>query len=681
MQQNKEPKKEYGEFLGEFLLELYSEEIPSKMQIPAGKNLQESISKKLASQGVALDNLIIKFFVSARRLTLYIENLPLMTEDSIIEKRGPKVGSKEEALNGFLSSLNVKKEDLVIKEIAGHQYYVLEEKKPAQEIKSLLPEIVKKTIEEFSWPKSMRWGNCNLRWVRPLRNILCIFNGQILPFEIEGLVSNKNTFGHFFIERGMISVNNFFEYDSLLTRLHVAYDHNKRTDLIKTQLLAIGKEHNISWIEDNDLLEEVSGLVEWPNLILAEIQQDFRVLPDEVLISSIKTNQKYFCFKEKNGKLSNYFVICSNSLTTNDEVVRSGNLRVLKARLSDALYFFEVDKGIDFSKMRESLDSIVFHNKLGSVKDKTKRIEQIAIRIGQALKLDSTNMETIADAAKNCKNDLVSQMVAEFPDLQGVMGGYYALASNFDRKTALAIKEHYLPYGKDSASPTSINACIISLADKIDSLYGLFFAGEKPTGSKDQFSLRRSMIGIIRILLEHNLPLSIIDLISFAKDSHKTPTDLSNELLDFYNDRLLSLMKENGYDHDLSIAVITSSHSPVICHERVRELTKARLSDSFNTNINALARALSFKTSKEQSTSLDLGDYTTTEEINLVKQLKKIKNNSFVDLTNLAPAINDFFDKTMINDPEKVIRERRLNLVKSLQEKLLDYADFSKISS
>lgn len=657
---------------GEFLLEMYIEEIPSRMQVPAGEDILKILIERITNEGVEIGE-NNTFFVSPRRLTFLIPQMSLRTKARIIDKKGPKLNCNKEALEGFLKANNASEKDLVVKELAGHEHYVLEEKIEDKDVKEILPMTLPLVLKSYNWEKSMVWGHGEMtRWIRPVRNLLCILNGGRVDIVSQFYATNNLTFGHAFIDKGQVSIYNFFEYEQLLPKLHVIFDHRKRKALIKEQLEKLQKEHNIKLIEDEELLDEVTGLVEWPNIILAQIDEEFKFLPEEVLITTMRNNQKYFCFRDSFGRLSSYFAICANSLSQINDTVRNGNLRVLRARLNDAVYFFEKDKRNGLANLETKLEKISFHAKLGSVKEKVIRIKYIAQNLAKFI--EEANLEDILTAANLCKNDLATEMVTEFPELQGIMGGYYSALEGASEEVSKAISEHYLPTGRNSPLPSTLTGIVIALADKIDSLYGLFLVGEKPTGSKDPFSLRRAMLGIIRIIISNNVSISIHQLIKLAAQSYEREFDTS-PLVEFCLDRFISFMKEENYNHNIIEACCYNFSSINNTYQRILELTQQLNESEFlEFQVPALARLLSFKTDNIVNEISD--NFILEEEKNLFALSIIAESGKLHDILSLAKPINEFFDKVMVNDPDTKIRSLRQALVAKCQKNVLSYADF-----
>ena len=460
--------------MSDFILELLSEEIPSRMQKQASEYLLREFRQQ--TEGAGLEVGQIQSFYSTRRLTLIVTNMKSQTSEMAVEKLGPRIDSPDDAINGFLRSNNIKSIDDcdILDNKKGKRYRYIETV-PAKTAITILPPIIEEIIRKFSWPKSMRWGNGNSRWVRPLRNIMAIIydNKSVnkLKINIEGLLANDYTFGHRFLKNQKIYIKGVSDYFEALTNHLVIADQGQRRELILEQISKIEKKFDISVIKDEKLLEEVSGLVEWPIALCAEFDEKFLNLPDEVLQTSMRSHQKYFSVAEKKTKnLTNKFILISN-IQTSDEgnSVILGNQRVLSARLYDAKYFWDRDIDQPLIDNLRLLNSVTYHQKLGSLGAKVKRIELIALELDQTLGL---NLENIPTATKLIKNDLLSEMVGEFPDLQGIMGSYYAERQGYDEDICDAIKNHYMPVTPRDETPKKSLSFCLSVADKIDTLVG-----------------------------------------------------------------------------------------------------------------------------------------------------------------------------------------------------------------
>ncbi|WP_341748483.1 glycine--tRNA ligase subunit beta [Candidatus Tisiphia endosymbiont of Dascillus cervinus] len=449
----------------------------------------------------------VQLYVGSRRIAVHITNLPKSILPKEITIRGPKVSATQQAIEGFFRSNNIEKNKLSTLLVQGQLYYIIVKSTIETDIRVLLQEIIPKAISKYIWSKSMYWGNYDISWIRPLRNILCIFDGEILAIKYGHLTANNITFGHRFLSPEPITIDSFSEYQNKLRESNVIIDQAERKEIIKSQLSKIANSLNLVIKEDEKLLEEVIGLVELPVVMAGKIPEIFLQLPSEVLVSSMRSHQKYFSTFDQAGNFAPYFLFVSN-MRHDQNVIISGNEKVLAARLSDALYFYQQDLSNSLESKLPKLEQITFHAKLGSIKQKTERIDDICNYL-------MPGNQDLQVAARLCKSDLATEMVGEFPELQGIMGYYYAKAEGLNDQIALAIRDHYKPQGPSDNLPMG-NSAILAIADKLDSLVGLILIGEEPNGSRDPYSLRRQALGIIRIILASKLNIDIKELVAYV---------------------------------------------------------------------------------------------------------------------------------------------------------------------
>ncbi|WP_342267861.1 glycine--tRNA ligase subunit beta [Candidatus Tisiphia endosymbiont of Empis tessellata] len=490
--------------MSELLLELFSEEIPALMQKNAAESYKTIFTTILQESELVAD---VQLYVGSRRIAVHITNLPKSILPKEITIRGPKVSATQQAVEGFCRSNNIEQNKLSTLLVQGQLYYIIVKSTIETDIRVLLQEIIPKAISKYIWSKSMYWGNYDISWIRPLRNILCIFDGEILAIKYGHLTANNITFGHRFLSPEPITIDSFSEYQNKLRESNVIIDQAERKEIIKSQLSKIANSLNLVIKEDEKLLEEVIGLVELPVVMAGKIPEIFLQLPSEVLVSSMRTHQKYFSTFDQAGNFASYFLFVSN-MRHDQNVIISGNEKVLAARLSDALYFYQQDLSNSLESKLPKLEQITFHAKLGSIKQKTERIDDICNYL-------MPGNQDLQVAAKLCKSDLITEMVGEFPELQGIMGYYYAKAEGLNDQIALAIRDHYKPQGPSDSLPMG-NSAILAIADKLDSLVGLILIGEEPNGSRDPYSLRRQALGIIRIILANKLNIDIKELVVYV---------------------------------------------------------------------------------------------------------------------------------------------------------------------
>ncbi|MEC7269894.1 MAG: glycine--tRNA ligase subunit beta [Pseudomonadota bacterium] len=689
--------------MSDFILELLSEEIPSRMQKQASEYLLREFRQQ--TEGAGLEVGQIQSFYSTRRLTLIATNMKSQTAKMTVEKLGPRIDSPDDAINGFLRSNNIKSIDDcdILDDKKGKRYRYIETV-PAKTAITILPPIIEEIIRKFSWPKSMRWGNGNSRWVRPLRNIMAIIydNKSVnkLKINIEGLLANDYTFGHRFLKNQKIYIKGVSDYFEALTNHLVIADQGQRRELILEQISKIEKKFDISVIKDEKLLEEVSGLVEWPVALCAEFDEKFLNLPDEVLQTSMRSHQKYFSVAEKKTKnLTNKFILISN-IQTSDEgnSIILGNQRVLSARLYDAKYFWDRDIDQPLIDNLRLLNSVTYHQKLGSLGSKVERIELIALELDQALGL---NLENIPTAAKLIKNDLLSEMVGEFPDLQGIMGSYYAERQGYDEDICDAIKNHYMPVTPRDETPKKSLSFCLSVADKIDTLVGFWSIGETPTGSKDPYALRRAGNGLIRNIIENKLDFDFAHFIE--KILHKSDlikkqqhSSVREGLINFMNERFRSYILDNKYDVRICDAIFRDDDfvNYYMTLSRIQLLSQFIKTDKGLSLLKALKRInniLDPSLPNNTFGQIDQKIFTSDVENNLytgIEKLRKKKSKSnditeikkyLSDVSILADPINDFFEQIIVNDEDKNIRTNRFFLLNSVIDLISNIFDISKI--
>ena len=524
--------------MSDFLLELRSEEIPARMQAGARADLERLFRKAMDDAGVSLGEVIV--WSTPRRLALIARDLPLATAAVSEEIKGPRVGAPPQALEGFLRKTGLAESDLVERD--GVLFAVID--KPGRATAEVLAEAIPALVRAFPWPKSQRWGAASistesLRWVRPLSAIVALLDGEVVPFEIDGIATGRLTRGHRFHSEGEIEIAGVDDYAVKLRAAHVIVNHEERQDLIREQAAAVAHAEGVLLVADEGLVVENAGLTEWPVPLLGRFDESYLDVPPEVIQLTARTNQKYFVC-EKDGKLANAFVCTANivALDGGTEII-AGNRKVLAARLSDARFFWEQDQKKRLSEHAEKLARITFHEKLGTVADKVERVAKLAEWLAAEGIVPNCDPALARQAAELCKADLVTEMVGEFPELQGLMGGYYARAEGLPHAVADAIRDHYKPVGQGDEVPTAPVTVAVALADKLDTIRSFFAIDEKPTGSKDPFALRRAALGIIQIVTANGLRLGIGE----------------GDVLAFFADRLKVQQREAGVRHDLIDAV------------------------------------------------------------------------------------------------------------------------------
>lgn len=696
--------------MAELLLELFSEEIPARMQARAADDLKRLVEDGLKKAG--LDWTKSEAFVTPRRLTLVIDGLPEKQPDVKDERKGPQVGAPEQAVNGFLGSLGgLTLDDCEQREVKGKTFYFAVIEKTGEPTSKVLKEIINDTLIKFPWPKSMRWANTVLSWVRPLKNILAIFNGEVLAFEwgLGGrddarnslfLTWNQHTYGHRFLAPDAIAVTDFSDYRAKLASANVLLCPSERRAEIVSQAEKLAEDAGLTLKPDEGLLQEVTGLVEWPVALMGGIDDEFMELPAEVLTTTMRVNQKYFTLLGADGTLAPKFITIANqSAPDGGQAITAGNERVLRARLADAKFFWDTDRKTTLASRTPQLKDIVFHAELGTVEDKVARIVAIADELAEAVGADKA--QAVA-AAELCKADLVTGMVYEFPEVQGVMGRYYALNDGEAPEVAEAIAEHYSPLGPGDDCPTAPVSVTVALADKLDTLAGFWKIDEKPTGSKDPYALRRAALGVIRLIVENKIRLPLLgafDHALFVNGAETGTEDIQRDLLGFFADRLKVHLKGEGVRHDLIDAVFALGDED----DLVRLLARVDALQAFvgtDDGANLLAahkRAANILRIEEKKDGCpyagtpDASAFQQDEERALFDALSEaggkartlVADEKFEDamaaLAALRGPLDAFFDAVMVNADEKSVRENRLKLLSEILAVTGEIADFSKI--
>ena len=721
----------------DLLLELFSEEIPARMQRRAADDLRRLVTDALVNAGLVYEG--AKAFATPRRLALTVHGVPPRSPDQREERKGPRVGAPEKAIEGFLRGAGLETiEQATVQQDKKGDFYVALIEKPGRPAPEVIAEFMPGIIRSFPWPKSMRWGDSSsdagsLTWVRPLHSILCVFgpetsDTEIVPFEVNGLKSSDTTHGHRFMAPGVIQVKRFDDYATKLERAKVVLDADRRKEMILADARNQALTQGLDLVEDEALLEEVAGLVEWPVVHVGAFDEAFLEIPPEVIRTTIRANQK--CFVVNRGtassnviarriaarqqSLANRFILVANiEASDGGKAIVAGNERVIRARLSDARYFWETDLKIALEDRLPKLDAIVFHEKLGTQGERVKRLMRLAREIASLVPADARLAERAAQLAKA---DLVTEMVGEFPELQGLMGRYYAAAAGEDMSVATAIEDHYRPVGPSDRVPTDPVAIATALADKLDTLIGFWAVDEKPTGSKDPFALRRAALGVIRLVLQHGIRLRLLQLFSTHADTvaasmRATAADGSEasqffvrdevltDLLAFFADRLKVQLREQGARHDLVDAVFAlGDQDDLVMIVRRIEALAAFLDSEDGTNLLAgyrraanILRDEERKSGERYSGSVDARLVVEPEERALFEAIASSGSEAkaaveiedfqaaMTALARLRPAVDAFFDKVMVNADDPKVRANRLKLLDRLRQATLAVADFSRV--
>ncbi|MGE5537300.1 MAG: glycine--tRNA ligase subunit beta [Gemmatimonas sp.] len=688
--------------MAELLLELLSEEIPARMQVRAADDLKRIVSDALKAAGLEFTQ--ASAYVTPRRVALVVDGLPTKQPDVTEEKKGPRVGAPDQAIQGFLKGAGLASLDQCEKRTVGKaEFWFAVVSRKGRITAEVLAEALPDAVARVPWPKSMRWGSESVRWVRPLQSILCVFDGRVVQFAFGPVRSGDSTRGHRFLAPGALQVKSFAEYRQKLRSAYVVIDHGDRANAIWADAGTQAKTLGLTLKDDRGLLEEVAGLVEWPVPLVGTIDESFMDVPAEVLTTAMRTHQKYFALLKDDGSLANNFVTVANMLTDDGgQAVVAGNERVLRARLSDARFFWDQDRKVPLAERVPALREIVFHAKLGTVADKVERIVALAAELAPVVGADR---DRVRSAAELCKADLVTGMVGEFPELQGIMGRYYALHGGEAVEVANAIAEHYAPKGPNDACPHAPVSVAVALADKIDTLVGFFGVGEKPTGSGDPFALRRAALGVIRIVLENDLRLPLAKAFRSSERTYEesAPGRLGEsqvgDLLAFFADRLKVALREKGVRHDLIDAVFSLGGED----DLVRLVARVNAIDGFlktADGVNLLVayrRAANIVAIEEKKDKVAYGGdvdearLAAGEEKRLVQALAVARmgidaalvKEDFVGamevLAALRPAVDIFFDKVTVNADDRDLRANRLRLLAAIRDIMNRIADFATV--
>ncbi|ALL13526.1 glycine--tRNA ligase subunit beta [Caulobacter henricii] len=664
----------------QLLLELFSEEIPARMQANAARDLERMAREHLAAAGFLPEAL--KTFAGPRRLTLVVEGLPIAQADRKEELKGPRVGAPPQAMEGFLRKAGLTQDQLVERD-GVYMAFIEKTGRPTTEI---IAEMVEAIVRGFAWPKSMTWGTCKLRWVRPLKRILCVFDREVVPFSIEGIESGDISEGHRFMgDAQPFRVRDFDEYAKGLNDHFVVLDVEERKARILEGCKTLCFARNLELVEDLGLLEEVAGLAEWPTPVLGDMDPSFLDLPAEAIRTSMRTHQKYFAVRDpaREGLAPHFITIANIAAADGAKVIAAGNAKVLSARLSDARFFWDEDrKAGNFEEWLEKLNGVTFHAKLGTMAERVKRIEALAREIAPLVGAD---VEKAGTAARLAKADLSSLMVGEFPELQGLMGGYYAREGQMDPEIADAIRDHYKPQGPADAVPTAPLSVAVALADKLDTLVGFFAIDEKPTGSKDPYALRRAALGVIRTILENNLRLSL------AKFGQA-------DLLAFFADRLKVALKDQGKRHDLVDAVFALGDDDLVrIVARVEALDAFLKTDDGKTLMAGYKRASNILKAEEKKGwkaegERDLLDDASAPEVQLHDALRLLEKPlaealaredftaAMTELAGLRGPVDAFLDGVFVNSEVAAERDNRLKTLAAVRDAMGQVADFSLVA-
>lgn len=704
----------------ELLLELFSEEIPARFQASAADDLRRLLTDALVENGLTYEG--AKAFATPRRLALTVHGVTARSADVREERKGPRVGAPEKAVEGFLRSAGLSSVDEadIQSDPKKGEFYVAVIERPGRAAQEIIADILPPLVRDFPWPKSMRWGarsapekspwaddeaegSSSLRWVRPLRSIVCTFGPEteepdIVECEIYGLKTGCATFGHRFLAPEPIEVRRFDDYVGKLEAAKVMLDSERRQAVIAEDARNLAFAQGLEVIEDPGLLAEVAGLVEWPVVLMGSFDEAYLDIPEEVIRLTIRANQKCFVLRDASiDRLTNRFLMVANiEASDGGEAIVAGNEKVIAARLSDARFFWQQDKAVPLDKWAEKLRQVTFHDKLGSQSD---RVDRIAALVRRLAPYAGANPEVSERAARLAKADLPTGMVGEFPELQGVMGRYYAMAQGEADEIADAVRDHYRPQGQSDSVPTALVSIAVALADKFDILSGFWSIDEKPTGSKDPYALRRAALGIIRIILENGLRIALPSVWSDLDDAQ------NRDLMAFFADRLKVHLRDKGARHDLIDAVFSlpGQDDLVMIVNRVAALGAFLDTDDGANLLTGYRRAVNILRAEEKKGTLPasideapdhalIHERGEAEERALLATLESAEAHTrdhvaaedfeaaMQSLSELRPVVDSFFDHVTVNADDPQLRENRFRLLNRIRQATLTVADFSKIS-
>ncbi|MCY1127756.1 glycine--tRNA ligase subunit beta [Frigidibacter sp. RF13] len=691
----------------DLLIELFSEEIPARMQARAREDLKKLVTDGLVEAGLTYGGAAA--FSTPRRLTLAIEGLTAESAAVREERKGPATTAPDAAIEGFLRSTGLTRDQLDVRDDKKGQVYFAVVTKPGRAAPAIIAEVLEATIRTFPWPKSMRWGSGSLRWVRPLHSILCLLTteagAEVVPLDIDGIASDNRTRGHRFLSNGDLSVSSFDDYAVKLKRAHVILDPAEREARIWADATNMAFAAGLELVEDKALLSEVAGLVEWPVVLMGRIGEDFLHLPPEVLQTSMREHQKFFSVRNpKTGRIEGFVTVANTETADHGATILKGNQKVLSARLSDARFFWENDlreaKG-GMGKWLDGLKSVTFHNKLGSQAERIERIAALAREIAPLVGADAAQAER---AARLAKADLRSGMVGEFPELQGTMGRYYTLEAGEAPEVANAARDHYSPLGPSDAVPSVPVSVAVALADKIDTLTGFWAIDEKPTGSKDPFALRRAALGVIRLVLGNSIRAGLSSVV----DGHRERVANSSaggamadraDLLSFFHDRLKVFLKDQGIRHDVidGCLAMPGNDDLTLLVKRAEALAAFLKTDDGENLLQGFKRANNILTQAEAkdgveySYGADVKFAETAEERALFAALDAAEaaiapamkaedfGQAMSAIARLRAPIDAFFTAVQVNSDNPVVRRNRLNLLSRIRTVCLSVADLTKL--
>ena len=685
--------------MAELFIELFSEEIPAKLQTDARKKIKQTLEEKLRKKEINFKS--SQSYSTPKRLVFFIDGIPKKIEQKGKIIKGPKIDAPEAALDGFIRSNNLNKADVYKKKIEKGEFYFAETKSKTTDILEELQSIIPETFQTYSWKKSMKWSTYDLSWGRPLKSIIALFNDEVINFNFFHLQSGNLTSLDGANDEIVKKINNFKTYLNILKSQNIILDHEKRRNIVIKKMNSICNAKKLRNHFNEKLIEEVVNLVEKPNVILCKFDEIYLKIPQEILIVTMQQHQKYFPLFDDSNKLTNLFLLVSN-LPDKKGYIKIGNQRVIESRLSDAKFFWEKNKNQSLVKQVGKLKNLYFFNQLGTFYNRTQRLRKLAVMIADQLNISKEKVEI---ASSICKADLVSDLVGEYPELQGIMGKYFAKAQGFEEDVSMAISDHYLPIGINSEVPKKPISIAVSLIDKIDILVGFFGINEKPTSSKDPFALRRNAIGLLRIIIENKLTIQLKDLINYSTVLYEKQNvkfvnkSTTKEVLFFLRERFKNLLKDKKIRNDIIEAVDSShrSHDFLILYKKCLIINKNISKDICKNIIETYKRASNIiehelKNKKEQV----LGQpesflFKKDEEKNLYDKINEIReyfssirkyesyDETLKVLSEAKPTTDIFFENVIVNDENSDIKKNRLELLQMFCKTYNSFIDFSKV--
>ena len=674
----------------DFILELGTEELPPKLLRKLSNSLRDNLVTELENLGLEMGK--VDCFATPRRLAVFIKQLQSKQKNQLIEKKGPAIGSPDKAVEGFAKSCGIDKINLEKQHFEGKEYYFYKTTKKGDKVIDLLPIVVKSAIKNIPITRAMQWGDSDYSFVRPVHWLVMMLDEKIIPTRIMGLSSGNKSRGLRFSNDPIIEISSAAKYQNTIKKkAKIEVNFDLRKELIRQQVIAIASDKNAEAVIDESLLEEVCALIEYPHAFLGNFDKKYLDVPEEAIISVMKSHQKYFHLVDKGNKLLPLFISVANIESNNMSVIVEGNERVIRPRLADAEFFWSQDRTKSLDQRLVDLKSVLFMKSLGSMADKAKRIEKLSSHIASKLNLDS---EVCARAGLLSKSDLMTDMVGEFADLQGIMGGHYALYDGEEKKVAFAIRDQYLPRFSGDKLPSTDEGSVVAIADRLDSITGIYGIGNGPTGSKDPYALRRLALGLLRILVEGKKDLNLIELIDSSLNLHSKEVNrnISSEIYKFMMERLKAYYKESHVDGNVFEAVLAvSPESPLDFHLRIEALNEFIQHSESRSLIEAnkrIANILKDCDNIEPKLSLKLLEQEAEKKLyqatqTITEKLKKEKDYGSImsSLLALKEVIDDFFDNVMVNVKDTKLRQARLSLIERVRKLFLSVADISHLSS